>query len=266
MKTLKQHTILYDDECPLCKIYTKAFIKTAMLDGQGRKPFSRLSPEDKKHLDIQRACNQIALVNREDKTVMYGIDSLFAIIGYSLPLFKPLFQSRIFRLCCEKMYSFISYNRKIIAGSSQNTCVPDFHIIYRSLYVLITWLFTSVVLSIYVNSYITYLPNSNFFRELIVCGGQVFFQGIFLVVVKTEKKVIADYIGHLMTVSFGGALLLFPMIFVSGAAPLFYLIYFFVVVALMLAEHTRRVKLLKLPRVLSLTWVIYRLIVLWILL
>jgi predicted DCC family thiol-disulfide oxidoreductase YuxK len=30
MKTLKDHVILYDAECPMCKVYTHAFTTTGM--------------------------------------------------------------------------------------------------------------------------------------------------------------------------------------------------------------------------------------------
>jgi len=36
MKTLANHIILYDEECPMCFAYTKAFIKLDMLPKNGR--------------------------------------------------------------------------------------------------------------------------------------------------------------------------------------------------------------------------------------
>ena len=39
MKTLKKHVIIYDDECPLCDLYTGGFVKSVMLDERGRTPF-----------------------------------------------------------------------------------------------------------------------------------------------------------------------------------------------------------------------------------
>jgi predicted DCC family thiol-disulfide oxidoreductase YuxK len=37
MKTLENHTLFYDKDCPMCNIYTARFIKTKMLDANGRK-------------------------------------------------------------------------------------------------------------------------------------------------------------------------------------------------------------------------------------
>jgi len=39
MKTLKNHMILFDAECPMCRVYTHAFVKTGMLDHNGRSSY-----------------------------------------------------------------------------------------------------------------------------------------------------------------------------------------------------------------------------------
>ncbi len=35
MKTLHNHVIFYDADCPMCNLYTNAFVKTGMLDSNG---------------------------------------------------------------------------------------------------------------------------------------------------------------------------------------------------------------------------------------
>jgi predicted DCC family thiol-disulfide oxidoreductase YuxK len=39
MKTLKDHTLLYDATCPMCRLYTRAFVSSGMLDQEGRAPY-----------------------------------------------------------------------------------------------------------------------------------------------------------------------------------------------------------------------------------
>lgn len=131
MPTLKNHLILYDAECPLCTLYTRAFTKTGMLDSNGRAPYQTalnpttqtLNPTAPKIpsqapacplVDLQRAVNEIALVDTTTGTVTYGIESLFKVIGHSFPLFRPLFSWRPFIRIMRKVYAFISYNRKVI--------------------------------------------------------------------------------------------------------------------------------------------------------
>ncbi len=47
MKTLKNYTLIYDDQCPMCNIYSKGFIKAGMLDENGREAFTDLSSKIK---------------------------------------------------------------------------------------------------------------------------------------------------------------------------------------------------------------------------
>lgn len=263
MNTLKDHTLIYDDECPMCNIYTRAFIKTGMLDKEGRQPYSEAA--SRVNFDKRKACNQIALINRKDNSVVYGIDSLFNVIANSFPIFRPLFQWSVFRAACAKLYSFISYNRKVVApGSKENTCIPDFSFKYRGAYIIIAWIITSIVLASYAKMLAPLVPQSGLGREFLICGGQVIFQTVtFILLGIKDRKTVLNYLGHLMTISLGGALLLSPMLIVSDfVTPLFSLGFFIIIAGLMLIEHVRRVKLLQLPWLLSMSWVLYRLMIL----
>jgi predicted DCC family thiol-disulfide oxidoreductase YuxK len=55
MKTLNNQTLLYDEDCPMCTFYTAAFIKTKMLDTNGRKPFVTLTDAEANYIDMDRA-------------------------------------------------------------------------------------------------------------------------------------------------------------------------------------------------------------------
>ncbi|HOX84206.1 MAG TPA: hypothetical protein PLS08_14345, partial [Chryseolinea sp.] len=105
-----------------------------------------------------------------------------------------------------------------------------------------------------------------FVREFLICGGQIIFQGIIVGLVRRDRWI--HYLGNVMTVSLSGALLLSPAFLLKGFihSGIFYMSYFMIVVALMFFEHIRRVKILGLPRFISLTWVIYRFLVLLIIL
>jgi hypothetical protein len=74
-----------------------------------------------------------------------------------------------------------------------------------------------------------------------------------------------EYLGNMMTVSLIGSLLLIPAIIIGGflAVPAFiWLIYFTGVVTYMLYEHMRRMQILDLGIGMSLSWVLYRTLVL----
>jgi hypothetical protein len=100
----------------------------------------------------------------------------------------------------------------------------------------------------------------------MVCGGQILFQGAVVFVLKRERCI--HYLGNVMTVSLLGAVSLSPMFFLSPfiQSDWAFIGYFGIVVTFMFFEHWRRVKILGLPLIVSVTWVLYRFIVLAIIL
>lgn len=132
MKTLENQTLLYDEDCPLCSLYTTGFVKSGMLDENGRKSYCQLSDEEQSFVDLKRAPNEIALINNKTKTVTYGIDSLIKVVGFSFPLIEKIATVKPIHFVLKKMYSFVSYNRKVIIPGivkeeNKLECTPDFN-------------------------------------------------------------------------------------------------------------------------------------------
>lgn len=262
MKTLANQTLLYDEGCPLCRAYTSGFIAAGMLDENGRKPYAQLTEEERLYVDAHRACNEIALVDNQNKTVTYGIDSLLKVLGNYFPLIAKVGNLMPVNWFLKKLYSFISYNRKVIIPGKANTdgtqCVPDFNYRYRIAYIISAILITATVLF----ECAKIIPNyvyANFGKELVLASGQLLFQGLFLL--KTDKITRLSYFGNLMTVSLFGSLLLAPLLLLNSFITIgetTTLVWFGIVVLLIFAEHYRRIQLLDLPKYLCLTWVAYR--------
>ncbi|GEP50258.1 hypothetical protein FNO01nite_09300 [Flavobacterium noncentrifugens] len=264
MKTLENQTLLYDDDCPLCQVYTAGFINTGMLDANGRKPFAKLTEIEYGFVDIKRAANEIALVDRKNNTVIYGIDSLLKIIGNSFPWIEKLGHLKVFNYFLRKLYSFVSYNRKVIIPNKTDEktlqCIPDFSYKYRLLYVIFAANFTAIIL-FYYSEMIGVLPKGNFIREWVLAFGQILFQIAFLV--RHSRKTVLNYVGHLLTVSLLGSLLLLAIILCNQleSLPQFVILgWFGCCILLMFAEHYRRIQLLKLPFYLCYTWILYSVI------
>ena len=256
MKTLKNHLILYDAECPMCNLYTQAFTSTGMLDNDGRAPYQNLKGFSCPTVDRKRAVNEIALVNITTGEVSYGIDSLFKVIGNAFPLFKPLFAFRPFTWTMRKLYAFISYNRKVIipAPKATNpTLQPTFSLKHRIAYLMAATLIAALILT----HYSRLLPYpGNAYREYLVCSGQLFFQGFIVSVIAPAKR--WDYLGNMMTISLAGSLLLLPALALHPNA-IIATGWFAIAATGMLLEHFRRTKLLALGGTLTITWIAYRL-------
>jgi len=267
MRTLKNHIILFDAECPMCKLYTQAFVKTQMLDANGRASYQQIPEVACPYIDRQRAANEIALLNTETGEVNYGITSLFKVLGHAFPVFKPLFAFVPFQWFMSKVYAFISYNRRVIVPANQQqekvAYQPQFQLHYRLVYLAFTWIFTGFILSNYGQMLNAYIPGASWSREYLICGGQIFFQGAVVFFLNREK--LWQYLGNMMTISFAGALLLTPLLVLHhffSIPAIISVIYFLAVAGLMLLEHIRRLKLIEANHFLSISWVTYRILIL----
>lgn len=261
--------MVYDADCPLCMAYTKAFVSAEMLDHDGRIPYQQVGGSFCPGMDAERAKNEIALVNRETGEVKYGLESLLTIIETRFRWIGIVARIQPLKFGIQKLYNFISYNRKVIVpgpkrASGLYDCTPTFKLKYRLAYILVAWLLTSVTLVAYSKLLGNLVPATNFYREFMVCGGQVLFQAISITFVTRTRHY--DYLGNMMTVSLIGALLLLPALLAgtlfTAIPPLVFLAYFMGVVGVMLYEHARRMKLLELGKWPSVSWVLYRMLAL----
>lgn len=258
MKTLKNHTLIYDNECPMCNLYSKGFTKCGMLDEDGREAFTEISVRNKILIDFNRAKNEIALVDHNKNEVVYGLDSLLLIIGNTFPLLEKTARIRPLYWFFKKLYSFVSYNRKQIIPSSKDyteqSCVPDFNLKYRITYISFVVIFSAYILSEF-SLKLDFNLERNFLREFAICLGQIVWQSFFLKSYLKDK--IWDYLGNMMTVSLIGTLLLIPAL-MTDFRPVFYLIYFGMVVLIMVLEHIRRCRILKLNFLPTISWMVFR--------
>jgi hypothetical protein len=268
MKTLKNHTLIYDADCPLCRAYTGAFIATGFLDNGGRTVYQQVGGGFAPEMDAQLSQDEIALVDMNTGKVRYGLESLLFILSQRFPLLIKILSVPGIRNAINVLYKLISYNRKVIAPAPANrehrfTCTPSFNLKYRWAYIIISWIVTSILLSAFTDLFIPFVSPGSVYRELVICGGQIAFQAAAVSLVTRSRRM--EYLGNMMTVSLIGSLLLIPAIIIGGflAVPAFiWLIYFTGVVTYMLYEHMRRMQILDLGIGMSLSWVLYRTLVL----
>lgn len=268
MKTLKDHTLVYDVDCPLCRAYTKGFIASGFLDNGGRTEYQKVGGYFSPEMDPKRSQDEIALVDMRTGKVRYGLDSLMFILAQRFPLFIKSLSLPGIRQFVNVFYKTISYNRKVIAPAKTNDkhrfqCLPSFNLTYRWAYIIITWIVTSMLLSAFTDLFIPFVAPGSVSRELIICGGQIAFQAAAVSLVTGSRRM--EYLGNMMTVSLIGSLMLIPAIIIGEivAVPAFiWLVYFTCVVTYMLYEHMRRMKILDLGIGMSLSWVLYRTLVL----
>ena len=244
MKKLENQTLLYDEDCPLCRVYTSGFIKAGMMDENGKKPYCQISDEEQNFIDVKRASNEIALVDFENKTVVYGIDSLLKVIGFSFPWIEKIGNLKPIKFFLKKLYSFISYNRKVIIPSKikkeiKLQCVPDFNYKYRILYIL----FAIIVSSLLVNQFNIKLR----FLEIILCiTSLVVIQTVLFF--KFSGEIVLNYLGNFASSILFGSLLLIPFIVIKSIlnfSEIAFQIYFYLILSIVIIDIYRRIQIIK---------------------
>ncbi|WP_299258029.1 hypothetical protein [uncultured Aquimarina sp.] len=135
-------------------------------------------------------------------------------------------------------------------------------ITYQWMYIIIATILSTVVLFYYAKALPELIPNDNLTKEMIMCSGQLLWQGSIILIF--IKKKLHSYLYNMITVSLLGSLALIPMILLFQKEQIsieIRILLFLAVVLLMIIEHARRVKKLALPSYLTLTWITYR--ILW---
>ncbi|SEM00397.1 hypothetical protein SAMN04487910_3877 [Aquimarina amphilecti] len=134
-------------------------------------------------------------------------------------------------------------------------------ILYQWTYILFATAISTLVLYQYAKELPELISNDNLTKEIAMCSGQLLWQGSIIMIF--IKKKIHTYLYNMISVSLLGSLALIPLILVykqEVIIPEIKILLFLFVVCLMILDHTRRVKKLKLPGYLTITWITYRLL------
>lgn len=138
---MNKYLIVYDDVCPMCAAYTASFHKLGWTDRTG---FAQTASHELPEFDIERARHEIPLLDRETGKVRYGLKALFHLIGEHVPLLRPVLDSKLTYYALWPLYRLITFNRRIIAGTSAPEkgfdCAPDFHRGWRLTYCVLALL------------------------------------------------------------------------------------------------------------------------------
>jgi hypothetical protein len=259
MKTLMNQKLLIDSECPMCNIYGNAFEKYNLIEKNTCLSFQDSLGSFQNLVDFNRAQNEIALVDIKENKIVYGIDAFIKIIEVRSPFFAKILRLKWIYFLFSILYRFISQNRKVIAPSqwSQRVCTPNIIIKYRLAYIAFVAFFSSAVIFNFTQSINVHWGwENNYYRELLICIGQILWQTLFLK--STLKDKIWDYLGNMSTVSLIGTFLLIPGTFIPENWITIKSIFFGSIILFMLVEHLKRCRILELNIYPSISWVVYR--------
>ena len=197
--------IIYDDTCPMCNIYTKAFVQYGFLKSENRLSFTKIDENIASKLDLHRSKHEIPLIDQDTGEVLYGVDSLVFLLSQKMPWIGKAMKWQFLYFLVKQFYALVSYNRRTIALSAPKTaafdCTPDVNVPYRIAFLVISWLFSFLVL--YKINAIT-----NFNIPMIALG---VFGAHFLVMAFLKRRF--EYLGQIATLMFIFSLLMLPNLF-----------------------------------------------------
>ncbi|MDP5100580.1 MAG: hypothetical protein NWQ09_04575 [Nonlabens sp.] len=262
---ITDHKLLIDKHCPMCVGYSKVFTEMHMLDDSSIAPYQTIEPTFTQHIDMHRAQNEIALLDTVTNKTIYGLDAMFHIVAQNRKWIKQMLYFPLIHIPLKYLYKLITYNRKVIVGGTitqgtERSCNPDRNLFYRGLFILLSALFTAVVLNSFFSKVGAYFGfQSPWYMEYLVCCGQVVWQGMVLQLIAPKNT--WDYLGNMSAVSTLGGMLLLPVLLLTSFVTIsgwVLLGCFGIVVGVMLLEHIRRCKSMELGWWPTISWVVYR--------
>ncbi len=216
--TTNYKVMVYDDNCPLCNVYTSAFVKIGLLEANGRKAFSEATDSIMCKLDAHKSKNEIPLLDTSTNQTWYGLDAMLEVISVKFPLVKRVANIKPIKWFLQHIYKLISYNRKVIVAvpktNSKYDCTPDFNVKYRLAFLIFVTFFIIVCIEpLYYFFNVQSLANTAL--QQVYLG----FGGLFLVAFALPKifhnSMAYHYWGQIAMVSLLSLLLMLPLLFVG---------------------------------------------------
>lgn len=270
MKTLEKHTLIYDEECPLCQVYTGQFIKQGLLDKEGRTAYQTMDFDKYPFIDKKLAANKIVLLNTQTGEATYGIDSLIKVLSHQYSFIDRVSKFKWVYTFLTLLYQFVSYNRKIVAPGPVNNkqvCTPSISLTWRILFIAFNALVVHVTVTWYFKTFLSqYLHSGMRIPDVVLFIAQIIFQGIVFKGLKQSN--FYDYAGQLSFISFLGALLLgflgiglVLLLHLGVQIGLLATVSYGIVYMFMFYEHWRRVGLYKWSKYLCVSWILFRILI-----
>lgn len=171
----EERVIIFDDSCPMCRLYTLGFVAVGAIKRENRVGFASVEDSILEAIDQDRARHEIPLYDRESGQTLYGLEALLYLIGARFPWMQFLLKRVWFRRGLKPLYWLITYNRRVMAGcrpAAGFDCAPDFHAGWRLAYLSGT---ASVCLTVLIWGW---TASPHFFPWMVLLG--VWFVGMVL--------------------------------------------------------------------------------------
>jgi len=148
MTIMSNYIIIFDDQCGICNTGANVFTKLGVLKNEGVLPLSELTDSELTcHVDPQKSCDEMAIVNKQTNEIHYGVDAYGMLIAEKYPKLSKIVHNSSFKSLLKPVYAFVASNRRIIAPiNTQNaSCDPTLKKGYRAMLMMLMVIFSVVV-------------------------------------------------------------------------------------------------------------------------
>lgn len=199
--------IIYDQSCPMCRLYTKGMVATSQDGCMARVGSNQLADREIiSRIDPQRARHEIPMIDLDGGETIYGINTWAYAFGHKSRRLTYLLSLRWLRSTLQHLYAFISYNRRIIITSAPGRwqlldLQPEFRLSYRIPFVLLIFGLVGILFSVIYGSV---------WIATILIVSSLLFVSLFLALTQSANaaETWLDYAGHLgMSLLIGGVLM-----------------------------------------------------------
>jgi hypothetical protein len=264
MKTTTGKTLIYDNQCPMCTAYSSAFVKSGILEKEGRMGFHELDSQDFIcHLDMERAGREIPLVDTLTGEIMYGTDALIFLIEARFPRLGKGLRNPLVLGILKKLYAFVSLNRRIIIPARKVKGGFDFPPPHQSssrwqllVFGVVFSCFISALFGISSGHYIHL--EGGWWKMIVAVGSGWGFQLALAALLIRNKEKRMDYAATLGVLMVSGVLILIPSLFIGHFTnyryPFVPIISVLISSGVMLYQHIKRIRSLKLSQLFTFSW------------
>lgn len=253
---MSKYLIIFDNHCGACNLSIKLATKLGVIKTESKIALSAYKDNYATcNVDPQRACDEMAVVNKKTQEVCYGVKGYSLLLAEQYPFFSKLSQSELLINILNPLYIFLASNRRIIAPLriSEAKCNPTLKKKYRFFMIFLLGFFATII---------TYKKGTilSSFEVFSFLDGIKFIQitgvGWLLTGLVFNGSNRWDYIGHLSIIA-GTAILIqsFTLILYHFIPHLAWIIGSMIVSdLLMLYMHYNRIKTMQLSQKHTIKW------------
>lgn len=198
---MKKYSIVFDNKCAVCNRGVKALQSIGFMDlNQGIELDQFQSNELACNVDLERACDEMAVINNQTLDVSYGYEGYINLLSVNHKRLASLLSTKGVKLFLNPFYLFIASNRRVIAPvqPSPTTCSPKLKKPYRFAFLVLIALY-AVTVTYVKGSLLSRYDHFSFltgWRLIIITGIGWFVTGILY-----QKPNKWNYWGHLAMIA-----------------------------------------------------------------